>query len=183
MKEAVANAAVANPQSLRNRCAQQLNAFVDDGVWIPLNEDDGLFINLLHWWKENAEMYPAIAKLAHKFLAIPATSAPTERVFSRAGRMLFLKRASLKPEIAQRMMFIKENAALLGKHYEAVALQESDTMKHLLINEEKKLLRPTAKDILKVVSENTNSVTDQVVEIDQDECDNNEEIEAEIDEY
>ena len=58
------NNKAADPKSVQNRCAQELNAFVDDGVWIPLNDDDGSFMNPLEWWKVNATTYPALACLA-----------------------------------------------------------------------------------------------------------------------
>ncbi len=47
------------------------------------------------------------------YLAVPAMSAPSERIRSRASRILTLKRANLKPKVAQRIMFIKENLGIL----------------------------------------------------------------------
>ena len=41
-------------------------------------------IDPLAWWKMYDGQFPPIAKLARKYLAIPASSAPSERVFSRA---------------------------------------------------------------------------------------------------
>ena len=60
------------------------------------------------------------------FLAIPATSAPSERILSRVSRILCLQRASLKPELAQRIMFVKENLHILHKHYRALVLADRD---------------------------------------------------------
>ena len=36
----------------------------------------------LLWWKEREMLYPIVAKLAKKYFAIPASTAPSERVFS-----------------------------------------------------------------------------------------------------
>ena len=38
----------------------------------------------LEWWGENEKRYPNLSPLARKYLAIPATSAPSERAFSAA---------------------------------------------------------------------------------------------------
>ena len=35
----------------------------------------------LKWWKKNKEKYEILAVLARQFLAAPATSAPSERLF------------------------------------------------------------------------------------------------------
>ena len=39
----------------------------------------------LSWWKINAFKFHRLSKLAQRFLAIPATSIPSERTFSVAG--------------------------------------------------------------------------------------------------
>lgn len=88
--------------------------------------------------------YVPSSRLALVYLAIPATSAPSERVFRRAGRILTMKRASLSPDIAQRMMFIKENANLLHKHYDTVARLRKDRSKDHLIEDERSFLPKSA---------------------------------------
>jgi hypothetical protein len=120
------------------KCRAELTGFMHGSVKIPLNTDDDGYTNPLHWWNTNAKIYPVLARLAKTYLAIPATSAPSERIFSRAGRILSMKRATLSPDIAQRMMMISENACVLRRHYNVIAQEEKrDTS---FINEEKRLL-------------------------------------------
>ena len=52
-------------------------------------------IDVLSWWKSNAEVYPCLAKMARDYLAIPGTSVPSERRFSASGDMITPKRNRL----------------------------------------------------------------------------------------
>jgi len=132
----------ANPLSITNTCENELKAFMSDSVAIPLtmDDDDSAYTNPLEWWKMNEKTYPHIACLARSYLAIPATSAPSERIFSRAGRLLTAKRASMSSDIAQWMMIIGENSSILQKHYDAIVRPERKKEEHHLICKEKRLL-------------------------------------------
>ena len=59
--------------------------------------------------------YPILAQLARMYLAIPATSAPSERLFSQAGLTIANDRASLLPETAADIVFLR--AKQLGNQY------------------------------------------------------------------
>jgi hypothetical protein len=54
----------------------------------------------LKWWNEHKGTLPNLAYLARCYLAIPATSAPSERIFSVASRLIDKNRNSLNPEMA-----------------------------------------------------------------------------------
>ncbi|KAL4126494.1 hypothetical protein QTP88_010716 [Uroleucon formosanum] len=45
------------------------------------------YLNPLEWWRTREEKYPAIATIAKKYLAIPSTSASSERCFSTAAKI------------------------------------------------------------------------------------------------
>ena len=70
------------------------------------------------WWEDNKALFPVLFELSLKFLAIPATSAPSERIWSISARYLTKLRSQLKPEIVASMIFLKENGHILKKHYE-----------------------------------------------------------------
>ncbi|GBC00388.1 hypothetical protein RclHR1_03840010 [Rhizophagus clarus] len=41
-----------------------------------------------NWWSKNENRFPILLKMACKYLAIPATSTPSERLFSNAGNLM-----------------------------------------------------------------------------------------------
>jgi hypothetical protein len=66
--------------------------------------------NPLIWWKDNSLDFPIMSELARILLCIPATSAPSERIFSLASRVISKVRSSLSPENASQIVFV--NGAL-----------------------------------------------------------------------
>ncbi len=90
---------------------------------------DDAFNDPLKWWKENCAEYLYVANIAHKYLAIPATSAPSERVWSHLARIVSLRRAHLSDDLVGRMMYLKENLLFLQKHYHL--LRKKETLKDL----------------------------------------------------
>ena len=66
----------------------------------------------LAYWKEEEFKYPVLSVLASRYLAIPASSAPVERLFSIAGKIFRPERCSMKDETFERLMMIKCNAKL-----------------------------------------------------------------------
>ena len=63
----------------------------------------------LGFWKKNAGRFPQLAISATKYLAIPASSAPVERLFSIAGKVFRPDRSRLNDDTFERLMFIKCN--------------------------------------------------------------------------
>ncbi|KAI7793193.1 putative zinc finger BED domain-containing protein 1-like [Triplophysa rosa] len=66
--------------------------------------------NPLQWWKENETKFPALAVVAKSYLAAPATSTPSERLFSAAGTIVSKKRASLTKEHVDMLTFLHSNS-------------------------------------------------------------------------
>ena len=63
-----------------------------------------------NWWLSKKNKYPILAKMARIYLAIPATSTSSERLFSDAGNLLSAKRSRINSELFKRIMFLKRNA-------------------------------------------------------------------------
>jgi hypothetical protein len=64
----------------------------------------------LKWWSERQKAYPHIATVARNILAIPASSVPSERIFSIANNIVTKKRTQLSPENVDLLIFLKKNA-------------------------------------------------------------------------
>jgi len=74
-----------------------------------LCDEKGNYNCPLLWWKANYYKYPHVWMLAERVLSIPATSAPSERVFSAASNVINKKRARLTPENAGLILFLRGN--------------------------------------------------------------------------
>ncbi|KAG7367552.1 hAT family C-terminal dimerization domain containing protein [Nitzschia inconspicua] len=68
----------------------------------------------LKWWQEMAAYFPILASLAKAYLALQATSAPSEKIFSMALQLS--ERGSFDPELDGKMLFVAENWDLHEEH-------------------------------------------------------------------
>ena len=84
---------------------------------MQLQTDDGTYNNPLDWWRGNEHRFPLLASVALRVLAIPASSVPSERVFSAAGLTIAKDGARLDPENANELVFLHEALPAL-RNYE-----------------------------------------------------------------
>lgn len=61
--------------------------------------------NPLKWWKERDKLYPILSDLSCKLFSLPATSVPSERIFSCAGNVITEKRSRLLAQNVDRLVF------------------------------------------------------------------------------
>ena len=64
--------------------------------------------DVLQWWSRHADIYPALARLARAYLAIPATSAAAERLFSRGERQVTKRRGRLGGKTIQALACLSD---------------------------------------------------------------------------
>ena len=109
------NGATITPEQ---KCEDELTMFVNHLEDNPLplvsaflDEGNKRWGDPLAWWKTNEIRFPTLAKLARIHLAIPATSAPSKHVFSKAGQFIDQLRTKLSPETASMTIFMKSNLA------------------------------------------------------------------------
>ncbi len=61
------------------------------------------------FWERNYKIFPHLATLVYKFLAIPPTSADSERLFSSAGNFMTPKRISINCDKLNMLVFLRSN--------------------------------------------------------------------------
>ncbi|XP_050516392.1 uncharacterized protein LOC126891254 [Diabrotica virgifera virgifera] len=76
---------------------------VDKYLHMPLisRKDDPLL-----WWKGNKSLFPSLFELMQRRLCIPATSVPSERIFSKTGQIITERRNRLSVEKSTKIIFL-----------------------------------------------------------------------------
>ncbi len=100
---------VAAVQSLNfhQRVEQELTVYhMENGL--PMRRADGVHIDPFLWWKDRVQLLPTLSRLARRYLCIPATSAPSERVLSHDGLTIANARANLLPDNAAAAIFLHD---------------------------------------------------------------------------
>ena len=63
--------------------------------------------DMLQWWAMNESKFPVLAAMARNYLAVPATSAPSERAFSLGRQVVSTFRHQLETDTIQHTMCLK----------------------------------------------------------------------------
>ena len=90
------------PQPFHEKIEIELKAYLNEPS-IELN------MCPLAWWKAKGHLYPNIATVARRTLCVPATSVPSERIFSAAGFCSDKRRSNLAPENLDMLIFLNKN--------------------------------------------------------------------------
>lgn len=111
-KDVVVPAVLGSDDMILQRIDDEMKRFSDmPSIAFEERNDEGkiVFANPLLWWKKYCKDFPLLSQLARRILCIPATSAPSERVFSLAGLVITQLRASLSADNAAGMIFLHDN--------------------------------------------------------------------------
>ena len=87
---------------------KEINAYLSEET-IPVTESP------LQWWFIHQRRFQLLSKLAQIILAIPATSSPSEKVFSKVGFIVNEYRSSLSSSIVDKLVFLSHNKPKLLK--------------------------------------------------------------------
>ena len=66
----------------------------------------------LNWWHTHGSRFALLSQVARQLLCVPATSVPSERVFSAAGHIVSKLRAALSADNIDALIFLQQNRAL-----------------------------------------------------------------------
>lgn len=86
-----------------NTTAQTL---INQYISLPLEKRSSI---PLDFWIKHQSLLDSLFKIAVKYSIIPATSVPSERVFSKAGEIMSAKRNRLDPKNLDVLIFLNKN--------------------------------------------------------------------------
>lgn len=95
-------AAVQQDEFLLYRNEAEIAAFVPD----PKDATKRIPNDPLAWWALKKQQFPTLARLARRYLAIPASSVPSESMFSTAGR---IAASGMKDAALNACLLVKRN--------------------------------------------------------------------------
>lgn len=80
----------------------------DDEVdqYLKLKSPKDKDLDVLQWWKDHKNEFPALAVLCAYYLSIPASSASSEREFSATGQTINERRTNLNPETVDSILIL-----------------------------------------------------------------------------
>lgn len=63
--------------------------------------------NILRYWKNNSQRFQKLSRMAKDFLATPASSVPSESVFSESSRVINKYRNNLGENLVESLVCLK----------------------------------------------------------------------------
>ena len=103
---------VEGPKSKDELITKEVERYTLEDTEIPADANWSLLpekFDILDWRKHTLSTYPRLSALAQKYFCCPATSVPSEWLFSSAGNLINKKRCCLKPENVDKLFFFHKN--------------------------------------------------------------------------
>lgn len=64
-------------------------------------------VNVINWWKIHGHRFPDLARMARDYMSVPASSVPSEQLFSRASDIITKKRNRLLDTSSSSILLVK----------------------------------------------------------------------------
>jgi hypothetical protein len=97
-------------EEARNVCDKELQRYrLADQMPLHMPGRGDELSDPLKWWEKNSSSYPTLWLLARYYLAVPATSALSERCFSGAGQILTSTRNRMSSEVLENTFVVKRH--------------------------------------------------------------------------
>lgn len=91
-------------KELKKVLARDIHKYLEQTAEVKENAED---VDPLEWWKKEAPKFPTLAGFARQYLAVPATSTESERMFSLAGAVVSPMRTRLGPARVNELVVIR----------------------------------------------------------------------------
>ena len=110
LQEKVSNS---NTQELSSRTVKTAKSEIEEYLKLKVCPSD---LPILSWWKSHTESLPRLSALACMFLAVPASSSSSERLFSISGCFDSSRRGRMRLESLETLTLMKTNWKFLEEN-------------------------------------------------------------------
>ena len=90
----------------------------------------------IEWWKREKSKYPLLVQAVKYYLCIPATSAPSERIFSMGNQIVTKKRSTLLPEHVNMFIFLHDNFTYIQQNTPVYSQSEAERNRKSILPQE-----------------------------------------------
>ncbi|XP_012567181.1 uncharacterized protein LOC105851034 [Hydra vulgaris] len=102
------------------------NIEIELDTYKGLPRPDSSNTDIIKWWEAHAKRIPLLFQVARKYLAIPLTSASSERVFSAAGSVVTDSRLKLNPQNVGKIVYLHTNIGKMDMARSAFTIETAE---------------------------------------------------------
>ncbi|XP_055056459.2 E3 SUMO-protein ligase ZBED1 isoform X1 [Misgurnus anguillicaudatus] len=97
----------------------------------------------LHWWRNKEHRFPAVARLARKYLSIPATAVSADQAFAAKESPVTQRRATLGSKHLDHILFLHQNTDYADLLKVGPSRRETDQRNSVSVNQSRDSLYQT----------------------------------------